>query len=119
MLKVITLIIVGIFIYFWNKKITFYKNRNGKEKVVGEFLKYKSVTEKVLRNEYHTSIYPFVKINQGTENVGIFRLNFKNKLRKSFRKGEKIELFWCNNQLLYWNAYEIGILKFIPKKWLF
>ena len=112
---VIILGIIGIIIYFWNKKVTFYKDRNGKKKIVGEFVKYESVTVKVLRNEYHTSIYPFVKIKQGNEDVGIFRLDFKNEIAKSFRKGEQIELFWCNNELLYWHAFSIGIMKYFPK----
>ena len=116
---VIILGIIGIIIYFWNKKVTFYQDRNGKEKIVGEFVKYESVTVKVLRNEYHTSTYPFVKIKQGNKDVGIFKLDFKNEIAKSFRKGEKVELFWCYNELLYWNTYEIGIFKFLPKKWLF
>lgn len=116
---VIILGIIVVLFYFWNKKITFYKDRNGKKIIVGEFVKYEFVTEKVLRNESHTSRYPFVKINQGTEGVGIYKLNFQNELAKSFRKGEKIELFWCNNKLLYWNAFDIGIMKYFPKKWLF
>ena len=115
---VIILGIIGVFIYFWNKKVTFYKDRNGKKKIVGEFVKYESVTVKVLRNEYHTSIYPFVKINQGTEGVGTYKLNFQNELAKSFKKGEEIELFWCDNELLYWKAFDVGIMKYFPKKWL-
>ncbi|PWG04033.1 hypothetical protein [Polaribacter aquimarinus] len=115
----ILLIVVGVFFYFWNKKVIFYKDRNGKEKIIGEFIKYESVTEKVLRNENHTSFYPFVKINLENGESGVFKLNFRNQLGKSFNKGEKIELFWCNNELLYWKAYEVGILKYLPKKWLF
>ena len=107
-----------VIIYFWNKKVIFYRDREGKEKVIAEFVKYEWISEKVMRNENHTSSYPFVKINQGEESL-LFRLNFKNEVAKSFRKGEKIEVFWCNNELLYWNAYEIGILKFFPRKWLF
>jgi hypothetical protein len=35
---------------------------------------------------------------------------------KEFKKGEIVELFWSNNELLYWKAYNIGIMKYIPKK---
>lgn len=111
--------IIGVFIYFWNKKISFYKDRNGKKKIIGEFVKYEHVTEQVLRNETETTIYPFVIINKGTEEAKVVKLNFTNAFGKSFKKGEKVELFWCNNKLLHWNAYEIGLLKFFPKKWFF
>ncbi len=116
---IILLIGFGTLFYFWNKKVTFYNDRNGKKKIIGEFIKYEFVTRKVMRNEYHTSIYPFVKINLENGESGTFKLNFNNELAKSFKKGEKIELFWCNNELLYWKAYEVGILKYLPKKWIF
>ncbi|CAL2105561.1 conserved hypothetical protein [Tenacibaculum sp. 190524A02b] len=119
MVIVILLIAVGILIYFWNKKVTFYKDRNGKEKIIGEFIKYESVTQKVMRNEYRTSVYPFVKIYLENGESGIFKLNFNNELGKAFNKGEKIELFWSNNELLYWKEYEVGILKYLPEKWMF
>jgi hypothetical protein len=35
---------------------------------------------------------------------------------KEFKKGEIVELFWSNNELLYWKTYDIGIMKYIPKK---
>jgi hypothetical protein len=31
---VIILVIIGIIVYFWDKKVTFYKDRNGKEKLL-------------------------------------------------------------------------------------
>ena len=108
--------IIAVLFYFWNKKQTFYKDRNGKKKIIGEFVKYESVTKQIMRNEYHTETYPFVKINKDSDDVGIFKLNFRNSLMKEFKKGEKVELFWSNNELLYWKAYDIGIMKYIPKK---
>jgi len=115
----VVLVIIGFLIYLWHKKTTFYKSRVGKKMVIGEFVKYKMVTEKVLRNEYHTTEYPFVRICQGIDDVGIFKLNFNNFLAKKFKEGEKIELFWSNNKLFYWNAYDIGVMKYFPKTGFF
>jgi len=118
-LAIAILVIQAILIYFWNKKIKFYKDRTGKKKILGEFVKYDVATVNVQRNENSTSRYPFVKINQSTDEDRIFKLNYRNILAKEFQPGEKVELFWSYNELLYWNAYDVGLMKYFPKSWFF
>ena len=108
-----------VFLYCSHKKITFYKNRIGKKKIPAEFIEYKWITIQVSRNDYHTYQYPFVEIYEEGKSLGSFELNFKNFMSKEFMKGEKIDMFWDNNELLHWNAYDVGIMKYIPKKWPF
>jgi len=117
-LAIFLIIIIAILAYLCNEKISFYKDRIGRKKIIGEFVKYEYVTVKVKRNEYNTSSYPFVKINESTDKDRIFKLNYNNLVTKEFRKGEEVELFWSNNELLYWNAYDVGIMKYFPKKWI-
>ena len=116
---IILVIITAIFVYFWNEKIAFYNDRDGRKKIIGEFVKYESVTVKVRRNHSSTSTFPFVTLDNSTDADRIFKLNFQNSVMKEFKKGEKVELFWSNNELLYWNAYNIGIMKYFPKSWFF
>ncbi len=113
---VITLTPFLILLYLVKLKSIFYEDREGKKKIEATFEKYESVTEKVSRNEYATRRYGYVRINNNEGSSILARLNSASFLEKEFRRGEKLDVFWSNNRLLYWHTYDIGLMKYFPSK---
>ncbi|MEW7280054.1 hypothetical protein ABW636_15780 [Aquimarina sp. 2201CG1-2-11] len=94
----------------------FAKIRSGAEKIEAEVIKY--VKEKgPMRNDYTRLYYPYVKIDLENDEYAIRKLRYADSSSKPFKIGEKIHVFWYNNDLLYWDTYNRGLYKLLPEKW--
>ncbi|UTW67042.1 hypothetical protein KFE94_02705 [bacterium SCSIO 12643] len=75
--------------------------------------------EKVpIRNDYTRMDYPFVVLLPDRDRI-IRKLRYANSWSKPFEIGEEIDVFFNENDLLYWDAYEQGIYKYMPDTWRF
>ena len=72
-----------------------------------------------MRNDYTELDYPYVKIDLENNQHTIRKLKYANSWNKPFKIGQKVDVFWYGNDLLYWNAYNNGINKYLPNKWNF
>jgi hypothetical protein len=110
--------IVSIFL-LWktDSKMHFLNLREGSEKIKAEVVEYRK--EKVpVHNDYTTLNYPYVKIlSDGPDQGKVRRLRYATNWSKPFKIGQTIYVFWNSGELLYWNAMENGIEKYLPAKW--
>ena len=109
------LVVVGILIFLMHTKIEFIRNRNGCEKISAEVIEYRK-EKSPMRNDYTLLEYPYVRICDGDEYI-LRKLRYANNWQKPFKIGERIDVFWLGNDLLYWNAFDKGIYTFLPEKW--
>ena len=113
------IIIIGIFLYLTHTKIEFLEIRNEKKKIKAEVIEYRK-EKGLMRNDYSEMEYPYVKIdleNEDEYEYSVRKLRYANSLNRSFHIGQKVNVFWYGSDLLYWDAYENGIYKYLPKRW--
>jgi len=72
-----------------------------------------------MRNDYTLLNYPYVEIEINEDESIIVKLRYANSYGKPFEIGEEVFVFWNNGELLYWNAYDKGIYKYLPDNWKF
>lgn len=93
--------------------------RNESKKIIAEVLEYRK-EKGPMRNDYTELEYPYVKIDSDNKDeYSIRKLRYADNYKRAFYIGQKINVFWYNNDLLYWETYDNGIYKFIPNKWSF
>lgn len=118
MLVVIMLSLLIIFLLLIKGKVTYLESRSGATKIRAELYEYRK-EKGPMRNDYTLLDYPYVKIQLDDGDYVIKKLKYANSLGKNFEIGEKIDVFWYGNDLLYWNAYDNGIYRYIPSSWKF
>ena len=100
-----------------NNKVKYTVLRNNSIKVSARVVEYR--LEKVpIRNDFTRIDYPFVVLLPDRDRL-IRKLKYTNSWSKPFEIGEEINVFLYENDLLYWNAYENGLYKFLPNTWDF
>ena len=112
----ILFIIIGIYVYLTYTKIEFLNLRTGCKKISAEVVEYRK-EKGPMRNDYTELDYPYVKIDLENEEYIIRKLKYANSMNKPFDIGQKVDVFWYGSDLLYWNAYDNGINKYLPNKW--
>lgn len=113
----LTIIMLILFILI-NSKIKFLKLRDNSKEIIAEVVEYRKERNPI-RNDYTRLNYPYVKIVT-VENESIFvKLKYADNFKKSFKIGSKISVFWNENDLLYWNAFDKGLYKYLPSNWKF
>lgn len=111
------IIILIIFILFLiNSKIEHIKLRNNSKKISAEVVEYRK-EKGPFRNDYTLLNYPYVKIELDDGEYTIRKLRYASNANKPFKIGEKIFVFWNISDLLYWNAYDRGLYKYLPESW--
>lgn len=115
---ILILTIFGFFFFLTHTKIEFINIRTGSKKISAEVVEYNK-EKGAMRNDYTELDYPYVKIDLENEEYIIRKLKYANNWKKPFEIGQKIDVFWYENDLLYWNAYDNGINKYLPNKWNF
>ena len=110
-------IIIGLIFYLTYTKIEFIKIRTDSKKISAEVIEYRR-EKGPMRNDYTKLDYPYVKILDNNEYT-IKKLKYATSGNRPFEIGQKIDVFWYGNDLLYWNAYDNGINKYLPNKWNF
>ncbi len=85
---------------------------------MGEVIEYRD-NKVPIRNDFTQIPYPYVKIQNELNDAKLIKLKYANNIIKPFKIGEKVEVFWYGGELYFWNAYDRGILKFLPKKSIF
>lgn len=116
-LAILFILVVGCFFYFTNKKIQFVKDRSNAKRIEAQFIGYRTERVRVKRNHYTIISYPYVRFDFGGEDYVIRKLKSDSILSKTFIVGEKIDVFWSGIDLLYWNAMDHGLYKYLPGKW--
>ncbi|MNK30389.1 hypothetical protein D3C87_488060 [compost metagenome] len=101
-----------------NTKIQFVKARTLAKKISATVIEYR-LEKGPLRNDYTKLDYPYLKLDLPNTEDKEVKLHYANSLKKPFKIGEKIDVFWLENKLVYWNAYDNGFSKFLPKTWAF
>ena len=107
---------LGALLIVINEKIQFLKKRKGCKKIEAEVESYKKETGG-MRNDYTTLHYPYVKIEYEPDEYILVKLRYANNITKPFSIGEKVNVFWFYDDLLYWDTYEKGIYKYLPNSW--
>ena len=109
-------LLILVILIFSNSKIKYIKLRNESKKINAEVVEYRK--EKTsMRNDYTLLNYPYVKLELDNEEYIIIKLKYANSATKPFKIGEKISVFWYNNDLLFWHAYDKGLYKYLPSSW--
>jgi hypothetical protein len=82
-----------------------------------EVIEYRK--EKVnIRNDYTRIYYPYARILNDEQHFGKNMLvRYANSWYKPFKIEERINVFWNNGELFYWNAMDHGIDSILPNKW--
>ena len=103
--------------------IVFNKNKNrvlqikkSFKKIEVEVVEYRKENGG-MKNEQKSLNYPYVRIKTEKNEYSIVKLQFANNFKKPFKIGEKIFVFLYLGDLLYWNAYDNGIYKYLPESW--
>ncbi|GAB5401328.1 MAG: hypothetical protein Aureis2KO_29130 [Aureisphaera sp.] len=113
----IPVVAVIILIYLTNEKIRFINERKASKKLNAKVVSY--ISEKgPMRNDHTMLEYPYVKIGSDEDSIPR-KLKFANNITRSFELDEEINVFWSGTDLLYWNAYDKGLYKYLPEKWKF
>lgn len=110
--------VVAIYLIAETKaKIDFYKLRNASNMLEAEVIEYRK--EKVnIRNDYTRIYYPYARILNDEQHFDKnIRVRYANSWYKPFKIGERINVFWNNGELFYWNAMDHGINSILPNKW--
>lgn len=94
-------------------KNSFLKIRSKSKKISAEVAEYRKERGS-MRNDYTLFNYPFVRIEVGYQDFIIVKLNYANNWKNDFYIGEKVDVFWNEDKLLYWNAYDKGLYKYLP-----
>lgn len=111
------LILLIVFVFMVNAKIKFTAIRNNSIKVRARVVEYRK--EKVpIRNDYTRMNYPFVVLLPDRDRI-IRKLRYTNSWSKPFKIGEEIDVFFNENDLLYWEAHERGVYRYLPSTWRF
>ncbi|ALI98313.1 hypothetical protein [Rufibacter tibetensis] len=100
---------LGLMLY---DKKHFYKIRSSSEILQAEVIEFRW-ERGPFRNDYTKLCYSYVRILQ-ERNVGLVKLKYANNKSEPFEIGEVIDVFWHNNSLLYYRAFDTGWMKFIP-----
>ena len=108
----------GILIYLTHTKIQFIKLRSNSLKIEAEVVEYRR-EKGSMRNDYTQLNYPYVKIDLENGDYTIRKVRYADNSSKPFKLGEIIYVFWNDNDLLYWNTFDRGWKKYLPKKWNF
>tara|TARA_R110002167_G_scaffold351737_1_gene564356 strand:+ start:4658 stop:5020 length:363 start_codon:yes stop_codon:yes gene_type:complete len=116
MIWTLLIIFIIIFLFLTNSKIEHRKLRNSSKKIHAEVAEYRR-EKGPMRNDYTFLNYPYVRIETKKDEYILVKLSFANNANKPFYIGEKISVFWNNDYLLYWNAYENGLYKYLPESW--
>lgn len=107
---IIGIIILGILSYH---KYSFLGKRKIAKKRIAEVIEYRK-EKGPFRSDYTKLFYPYVKIKNNQGHSSIIKLSYANNLTKPFYIGEKIDVFFDGNDLLYWHGFSKGVYKFIP-----
>ena len=108
--------IIIIILFFTNSKIEHIKLRNKSKKINAEVIEYRR-EKGAMRNDYTLLNYPYVRIETEKNEHILVKLRFANNSSKPFKIGKKIFVFWNTSDLLYWNAYDKGLYKYLPESW--
>lgn len=104
-----------IFVVLTNSKIDHLEMRSSSKKIKVEVVEYRK-EKGPMRNDYTMLDYPYVKIDLDNDYM-ISKLKYANSFSKAFTIGDQIDVFWYGSDLLYWNAYDEGLYKYLPQKW--
>ncbi len=110
------IIFIIAFLILTNTKIEHLKARNKSKKIIAEVGEYRK-EKGPMRNDFTLLNYPYVWIEVKNDEYKLFKLNYANNGTKPFYIGEKIPVFWQNDLLIYWDVYDKGIYKYLPKSW--
>ena len=111
------LVLIAILFFMTYHKIEFMKIRSTSKKISAVVIEYKK-EKGPMRNDYTPLNYPYVKLDSDNNNL-IVKLRYANNLFEPFDIDEKIAVFWHEDDLLYWDAYNRGLNKYLPEKWNF
>ena len=112
----IPIILIIIVLFLTNSKIEHIKLRIDSKKISAEVVEYRK-EKGPMRNDYTLLNYPYVKIDLDDGDFIIRKLRYASNSNKPFKIGEKIFVFWYISDLLYWNAYDKGLYKYLPGSW--
>ena len=112
----ILILLIVLLSYLTKIKIEYCKLRNHSKKIEVEVVEYRKENGG-MKNEQKSLNYPYVRIKTEKNEYSIVKLQFANNFKKPFKIGEKIFVFLYLGDLLYWNAYDNGIYKYLPESW--
>ena len=116
MIGIVLFIIVLIFLNLTYSKIKLLKIRDNSKKIIAELVEYRE-EKSSMRNDYTLLNYPYVRIKTENNEFRVVKLSYANNYSEPFKIGEKIPVFWYSDKLIYWNVYDKGVYKYLPKKW--
>lgn len=114
---IIPIILLLALVYTIYNKIKYTKLRNNSKKIKATIFEYRK-EKGPFRNDFTLLNYPYVKIDLDNNEYIIQKLSYADNYSSPFMIGEQVYVFWYEDKLLYWNAYDRGIYKYFPKKLL-
>lgn len=111
----VLLIFIIILLFTIYNKVSYIKIRTNSKKVRATVIEYRK-EKSPSRNDYTLLNYPYVKIDLDTGEYIIQKLRYADNYSFPFIIGQQIHVFWDGDKLLYWNAYDRGIYKYLPEK---
>lgn len=100
----------------WNAKLRFLKMREGCTPIVARVIEYRN-ERGPMRNDFTKLPYPYVSINE--DRTRLFKVKYASSGSHPFKINEDINVFWFSGTLYYWETFDTGIYKYIPKKFRF
>ena len=110
-------LVVILFLILTREKVNFLKDRAQSKKLTARVVEYRS--ERISKADSKKESYPYVFIENDT--TILRKLKYKSLIigGKYLKKGEYVPVFWNGLDLMYWDAYDVGINKYIPGSWNF
>jgi len=107
---------IACLLFMWYNKIEFYSKRKKEYKLkasVVRFVKEKSP----MRNDFTLIPYAYVRIEGRKEKL--VRLKYSDSWSMPYKVGDQVDVFFYAGVLYYWDAYDVGLSKYLPSKWDF
>lgn len=113
---VLFVFIIVLLLSIIHKKTQFIKTRRASEKLTAEIIEYRS-ERGPMRNDYTLLEYPYVRI--GAYDTNLIKLKYANNTSRPFEIGERVSVFWYEDDLMCWDALDRGLYKYLPERWNF
>ncbi len=106
---------IGLLVFLiisWRTKINFQKLKAKSTKLRAQVVEYRKC-KVPFRGDYTRINYPFVILLDDDDQEPL-QLRHANSWKNEFDIGEELHVFYSDGELLYWNAFEKGLYRFLP-----
>lgn len=110
--------LLSILILFqWHTKVKFYQLRANKSKLNATVVEYRYERIETKRNNYLYISYPYVRLDTNSSQLELVKLKYRGF--PPLKKGATVQVFWMDQFVFLWNAYDRGLNHLLPGNWHF